>query len=86
MDDFIEVVDEEYESLLKRGFALIDAETKESIEEWLRYDSARIAAEQFAAFCLGETIVVTSSNEVSRIDITNVEFCANDSPYFSEAA
>ncbi|EIJ44123.1 hypothetical protein BegalDRAFT_3304 [Beggiatoa alba B18LD] len=86
MNDFIEIVDEEYENLLKLGFALIHAETKESIEEWFRYNRARIEEEQFEDFCLGKAIVVTSSSEVSMISTTDIEFGANDDLFFSEAA
>lgn len=58
MDDFIEVVDEEYESLMKRGIALIEAETKESIKEWLRCDNINLAEEQELSFLSGEIVTV----------------------------
>lgn len=40
--EWVEVVDPEYERLLKLGVALIQSTTKEEIDAWFEYDRARI--------------------------------------------
>ncbi len=89
MSDFIEFeLDKEYLSLREKGLSIIQEETKESIEEWLRQDKERMMQEMQDDFLFGKKVAVTSSVSlvIAKISIDTCISANNDTYDFSIAA